>query len=276
MIWRDDNPSDRQVTLDIVNLGTGESISYASSGTSVRGTESKYIYFYPNVPAGTTKTYQFRFANSAGSGSTPRVHIYIISARGAFTNGDNHYQVTVPAVADSAVAVGNWRHRNHYTSMTGSTHWLSGSEDILDPMSSRGPRIDDVVKPDIVTPGDYLLTTRDTTRDTNPFSRVDNDGVDVDSSGPGDYYATGGTSLASPVAAGAAALLLEAFPWLSPAQSRSLLTSTASNGGATDSDTGYGMVDILAAIQAAGDLDTPTPTLTSTPTETPSIIDTDA
>jgi hypothetical protein len=72
-------------------------------------------------------------------------------------------------------------------------------------------------------------------------------------SGPADYFVMQGTSMASPVAAGAAALLLEANPELKghPADVRTLLQSTATSVEANDDIDGYGLLDIQAAIDAS-------------------------
>jgi hypothetical protein len=69
----------------------------------------------------------------------------------------------------------------------------------------------------------------------------------------GGYGAVDGTSFASPVAAGVAALMMSAAPTLSSNQIESLLFSTAVDLGTVgrDNNYGYGRVDALAAIQAA-------------------------
>jgi serine protease AprX len=56
-----------------------------------------------------------------------------------------------------------------------------------------------------------------------------------------------GTSAASPLACGAAALLLQAFPGITPAQLKTMLTSTASGQGQWNPDIGFGIIDLKAA-----------------------------
>jgi hypothetical protein len=86
----------------------------------------------------------------------------------------------------------------------------------------------------------------------------------------GIYQAWNGTSFASPVAAGVAALVMAARPDLSAAQVESLLESTARDLGGAGRDTlyGYGRVNAAAAVQAAlnmpGAPDTVAPTVAIT------------
>lgn len=61
-----------------------------------------------------------------------------------------------------------------------------------------------------------------------------------------------GTSQACPIAAGFAAILLQADPTLGPARIRSLLTSTAEDLGADATAQGAGLADIAAAVAALG------------------------
>lgn len=67
------------------------------------------------------------------------------------------------------------------------------------------------------------------------------------------YAAVNGTSYASPVAAGVAALMMAAAPTLSNSRIESLLASTAVDLGTAgrDNDFGYGRVDAAAAVKAA-------------------------
>ncbi|MBI2141005.1 tandem-95 repeat protein [Candidatus Woesearchaeota archaeon] len=95
---------------------------------------------------------------------------------------------------------------------------------------SGGGVIDEVgVKPDITAPG-----------------------VGIKSSVPGGYSAYQGTSMATPHVSGAAALLLQKNPALSPEQIRSILENTATDRGATGKDTSYGagILNLSAAFRA--------------------------
>ena len=73
--------------------------------------------------------------------------------------------------------------------------------------SSRGPTADGRTKPDVVAPGAGVWTVKPGTL--------------------GEYTQLNGTSLATPLAAGVAALLLQAYPELDPPAMLALLRSTA-------------------------------------------------
>jgi subtilisin family serine protease len=126
--------------------------------------------------------------------------------------------------------------------------------DANDPESSRGPTTCDTPTrtfPDVVAP-DVNITTTDLA----------------------DTYTTAtGTSMAAPEVTAGFALLLNAYPTLTPAQQRTALTSSAVDLGATGPDNvfGSGRIDLLAAynLVASGALPTPTPTPVPTSTPTP-------
>ncbi len=76
-------------------------------------------------------------------------------------------------------------------------------------------------------------------------------GVDITSSfGPSGYFTYSGTSMATPVVAGAAAVLLQANPALTPAALGQLLETTAVDIGPAgrDNQTGAGRLDLFAAL----------------------------
>ncbi len=119
-------------------------------------------------------------------------------------------------------------------------------------------------KPNIVAPGAYIISTRDndvyTWADRDAFY-VDNDGPNRsnaaggsnDGSGPAEYYVMQGTSMATPLAAGVGALILEKNPSWTPAQVRHALESTATDKGTAGFDDiyGWGLIDALSAIDAS-------------------------
>lgn len=71
------------------------------------------------------------------------------------------------------------------------------------------------------------------------------------SGGGGLYGFASGTSFAAPEIAGAAALVMAANPLLRSAEVAQLLKTTASNRGNWNPDSGYGIVDVAAAVAAA-------------------------
>jgi MYXO-CTERM domain-containing protein len=93
--------------------------------------------------------------------------------------------------------------------------------------SSRGPTSDGRVKPDLLAPGQGVWMVEPGTIN--------------------EYWQRNGTSYATPLAAGVGALLLEAYPELTPGEMLALLRATASHPDAPDNDGGWGMIDGWAA-----------------------------
>ncbi|MEO0139932.1 MAG: S8 family peptidase [candidate division WOR-3 bacterium] len=105
------------------------------------------------------------------------------------------------------------------------------SDSVVTDFSSRGPTYDGRIKPELAAQGN-------TTYSVDPYSLSSYD-----------YY--GGTSLATPLIAGAAALLIQAKPSLTNMEIRQLLMETASNAGNPNNDIGWGVPNLRAAIEAA-------------------------
>ncbi len=104
-------------------------------------------------------------------------------------------------------------------------------QDSLAVFSSRGPSAFGVVKPDVVAPGVAVLSTYH----------------------GGGYAIIDGTSMATPLVAGVAALLRQAAPDLSPDQVAQIIRSTARPIGAEpvpNNNVGAGLVDAYAALSA--------------------------
>ena len=122
---------------------------------------------------------------------------------------------------------------------------IPANPDAMAVFSSRGPNVDLAIKPDLVATGDYLYTA---TQSVNSASFL------YDASG---YLANAaGTSFASPLVAGAVALLKSARAGLTAAQYRSLVVNSATPLTASDGSafaiqlTGSGLLNVYAALRS--------------------------
>lgn len=114
------------------------------------------------------------------------------------------------------------------------------SDDEKAPFSSRGPTVDDWVKPDLYAPGTSIVSLSvpgSPLEKQYPESRV------------GEHYIRlSGTSMATPFCAGVAALLLEANPRLSPNDIKGILMQTARPMAGDDP---AGVIDVKPAVALA-------------------------
>lgn len=104
--------------------------------------------------------------------------------------------------------------------------------------TSRGPRGDGRLKPDLAARGEAVM------------------GASVAAERA--YALANGTSLSTPIVSGGAALLLSVFPELRVWELRSLLIKTASQAQQPDVHLGYGLADIPAAMRSRGLILAPT------------------
>jgi serine protease AprX len=95
------------------------------------------------------------------------------------------------------------------------------SDDALASWSSRGVTQDGFLKPEIVAPGARIVSNLAPRSD---FASMCNSCI-VD----GEYIRAGGTSMAAPMVAGAAAVMLEAYPAMTPNQVKGAIVATARN-----------------------------------------------
>ncbi|WP_089107474.1 S8 family serine peptidase [Streptomyces hyaluromycini] len=162
------------------------------------------------------------------------------SGPGANTIGD-------PGLADKVISVGAAISRETWAANYGSQ--VTTKYQLL-PFSSRGPREDGGFTPTLVAPGAAINSTQTWL----PGSPVAEAGYSL----PAGYSMLQGTSMASPQAAGASALLLSAAKEkgiaLSPADLRTALTSTAHHiKGVQAYEEGAGRIDIVDAWESIRD-----------------------
>lgn len=162
------------------------------------------------------------------------------SGPGANTIGD-------PGLADKVISVGAAISKQTWAANYGSQ--VSTSYQLL-PFSSRGPREDGGFTPTLVAPGAAINSTQTWL----PGAPVAEAGYSL----PAGYSMLQGTSMASPQAAGASALLLSAAKQrhiaLTPATLRTALTSTADHiKGVQAYEEGAGLIDIVDAWKSIKD-----------------------
>ena len=148
-----------------------------------------------------------------------RKGVVVCTAMGNEGNNSWKYLVT-PADADSIISVG-----------------AANSSGLKTGFSSVGPTSDKRIKPDVVALG------------TGTYA------ADASYSYPGEPNIYGyfqGTSLSTPLIGGAAAVLLSAFPELTPVQVRNILRSSASKSTEPDTLIGWGLIDMMKALHLAG------------------------
>lgn len=151
-----------------------------------------------------------------------------------YVNGDKNYGIGHPAVTSSVITVAAHETNN-----------------LLTAFSSYGPRMDEVLKPEISAPGKDIISA---------FSSFSEDGFvpagEVVFNGKKyEFIRLSGTSMSAPMVSGAVALLLEADPDLAPSQVKQILLDYARNDSLTGEigpdghvRWGYGKLDIHEAI----------------------------
>jgi Tol biopolymer transport system component/subtilisin family serine protease len=235
-------------------------LAFTSSvqSTSTRGVSSIQYQLNSPVPSG---TYYINMQNS--SPDNQFFHLYYMGASSsvAFYNPDPNYTIDAPAEADSAIAVGAYVTRKNWTNYQGHGYYYNPQETVgsIASYSSYGPRIDAGAppKPEILAPGSAIISVRDSIYALggsvgsvpNDPGIIDNDGQVLNGSGPANYFIMQGTSTASPIAAGAGAMLLSKNPSLTPSQIAHTLEATASNNGTFGNNAnGWGLINVAAAI----------------------------
>jgi len=233
----------------------GELIGYdeLDQVSSPRGTEVCIYMPYDPLP---TENTTFLAEVISSSDSTQTFHLRIVSNHWniRFHRPDQQYTVGLPSTADSCISVGSFISRRSWRDYLGELHETPDTIGTISYYSSRGPRIDGLLKPDIVAPGQKLISCRDTViiQFESGYDNliVSNNGEEGE---PADYIALMGTSMSSPCAAGAAALILQANPELTPAELRNLIFSSARadefTGEAPNIIWGYGRIDVMRALE---------------------------
>lgn len=176
----------------------------------------------------------------------------------ALVDGDVSQSVHTPASAPSVIAVGATAYRTEFVNYLGERKiYNSGKDGRLTYYSSTGPSRDGRLKPEVVAPGHNIISAYSSHFVMNPA----NNGAPIASdvrhfqlnNRTYAWNANSGTSMSTPIVAGAIALWLEAYPRLTAADCRAIFarTSTHNDNVANypNNRYGYGQIDVLAGLK---------------------------
>lgn len=163
------------------------------------------------------------------------------------TGGDNNYLVGSPGNATNAITVASYVGKLDWFSTgtnpnSGFAYSSSTQQDNISTFSSRGPRRDDVLKPNIAASGQAVISCLST--DANHTAS--------DITTVGLYKKSQGTSMSSPVVAGCVALLLQIKPNATFTEIRNAIQNTAFKDAFTTNNLpnfifGHGKLDVFKA-----------------------------
>ncbi|QZY55144.1 S8 family peptidase [Crassaminicella profunda] len=151
-----------------------------------------------------------------GAAEAARQGLTVITAAG--NSGPNPRTITSPGISPSVITVG----------AVDDNRTTSYEDDFIANFSSRGPTTGGVSKPNIVAPGVDIMS--------------------LSNKGHSSYVSHSGTSMATPMVSGTAALLYQKEPNISPAEVQSKLTGTAINIGDSIYAEGAGILNIGGAL----------------------------
>lgn len=172
--------------------------------------------------------------------------------------GDNSYSINSPSSAPSVISVGATAYRRGFLNYLGEwKEYDKGTDGRRTSFSGVGPTIDGRIKPDVMAPGQNIISAYSSYFIMNPK----NAGAPLASDVRHFQYngrtyawnANGGTSMSSPVVAGTIALWLQAYPRLTPQDCLEVFRKTC-----TQYDTslsypnnwyGYGEINIYAGLK---------------------------
>lgn len=168
---------------------------------------------------------------------------------------DNQSSVGLPALAHNVIAVGASVNRETFVDQYGDS-WIFSEDPAgsLASFSSRGPTSDGRIKPDLVAPGDGVISAL--SAQAKNTDAVDPSDIVED----GQHMIASGTSMSCPAVAGCIALYLQQHPNAAYQQIRDALIDAARRDENTgthlpDNDWGYGKADVFAMLTSGTDID---------------------
>ena len=272
---------DNVASLQIVDISTvnvcNAQDSLLTDSLLVGG--KKYIWrvlAYPNSYDARETAYDFQISSPSKLGDSPQVSLQVMgrdadielyrmsgymfphSLDPVLDAGDCRYTIFSPSSSPDVICVGSTSYRTQFVNYLGEKKvYDSGQKGIRSSFSAMGPTLDGRIKPDVMAPGQNIISSYSTFFINNPKNvnaSVKSDVRHFEYNGRTyAWNANAGTSMSAPVVTGAIALWLQADPTLTPADCLEIFAKTCSHYDTSLSYPnnlyGYGQIDVAAGLR---------------------------
>ena len=239
----------------------------------------KYIWrvlAYPNSYDTSETAYDFQISSPSKLGDSPQVSLQVMgrdadielyrmsgymfphSLDPVLDAGNCRYTIFSPSSSPDVICVGSTSYRTQFVNYLGEKKvYDSGQKGIRSAFSAMGPTLDGRIKPDVMAPGQNIISSYSTFFINNPKNvnaSVKSDVRHFEYNGRTyAWNANAGTSMSAPVVTGAIALWLQADPTLTPADCLEIFAKTCSHYDTSLSYPnnlyGYGQIDVAAGLR---------------------------
>ncbi len=272
----DNVASPQIVDISTVNICNAQD-SLLTDSLLVGGKKYKWrVLAYPNSYDTSETAYDFQLSSPSKLGDSPQVSLQVMgrdadielyrmsgymfphSLDPVLDAGDCRYTIFSPSSSPDVICVGSTSYRTQFVNYLGEKKvYDSGQKGIRSSFSAMGPTLDGRIKPDVMAPGQNIISSYSTFFINNPKNvnaSVKSDVRHFEYNGRTyAWNANAGTSMSAPVVTGAIALWLQADPTLTPADCLEIFAKTCSHYDASLSYPnnlyGYGQIDVAAGLR---------------------------
>lgn len=272
-----DNVSSPQIVdISTVNVCNAQD-SLLTDSLLVGGKKYKWrVLAYPNSYDTSETAYDFQLSSPSKLGDSPQVSLQVMgrdadielyrmsgymfphSLDPVLDAGDCRYTIFSPSSSPDVICVGSTSYRTQFVNYLGEKKvYDSGQKGIRSSFSAMGPTLDGRIKPDVMAPGQNIISSYSTFFINNPKNvnaSVKSDVRHFEYNGRTyAWNANAGTSMSAPVVTGAIALWLQADPTLTPTDCLEIFAKTCSHYDTSLSYPnnlyGYGQIDVAAGLR---------------------------
>ena len=272
----DNVASPQIVDISTVNVCNAQD-SLLTDSLLVGGKKYKWrVLAYPNSYDTSETAYDFQISSPSKLGDSPQVSLQVMgrdadielyrmsgymfphSLDPVLDAGDCRYTIFSPSSSPDVICVGSTSYRTQFVNYLGEKKvYDSGQKGIRSSFSAMGPTLDGRIKPDVMAPGQNIISSYSTFFINNPKNvnaSVKSDVRHFEYNGRTyAWNANAGTSMSAPVVTGAIALWLQADPTLTPADCLEIFAKTCTHYDASLSYPnnlyGYGQIDVAAGLR---------------------------